>query len=237
MKQPQPCPVGQSCQLCHANQFARLLNGAGSAVVEAFEKNRTGRLYPAGFLLYRQGSCGDALYCISSGRIKIYRTDPAGRVQILRLAGPGDFFGWRRLISNRPSSNSAQVVASAFVCKIPGKTVLAALAGDPRIARNILSAQARALERTESQLMKQLGLSSPARVASLLLELSPPPSPAAVASLTREEMAQLTGTSVESVSRFIQEMARRGSLRLRGRSIFVVDRQALEQFIEREYQT
>ncbi|MBS2037044.1 Crp/Fnr family transcriptional regulator [bacterium] len=235
MKPKEPQQNCHSCRLCYTGQQAQLLKGASLAGVDALERARTGRLYPVGAMLYHQGSCGDALFCVSSGRIKIYRTDPTGRTQILRIIGPGSFLGFRRLLSQRPSSNAAQVVSSAFVCQIPGPVLLATLAGDPQIAWNILSSQARALEETESQLLKRLGLSCAARVASLLLELSDTSTPAMVAPLSRQEIAQLTGTSIESVSRVIQEMARQRSLQLHGRSIVVTNRQALEELIEREY--
>ena len=235
MNPSEACQACHSCWLCHAAEHADLLKDAQPQVVEAFDKGKTTRHYPRGAVLYHQGSCGDALYCISSGRIKIYQTDAAGVVQILRIIGPGDFLGFRRLLSKQPSTNTAQVISPAIVCLIPGQAVLAALASDPQIARNILTAQAKAMERTEAQLLKLVGLSSPARVASLLLEYSEPSPTGVMASMTREEMAQLAGTTIESVSRVIHEMARQGSLRLRGRSICVLDRLALEEFIAREY--
>jgi CRP/FNR family transcriptional regulator len=156
-------------------------------------------------------------------------------VQIVRLVGAGDFLGFRRILGKQASSNTAQVVSPAVVCQIPGSSVLAALGQDAQLAQNILGAQARSLERTESHLLKLVGLSSPGRVVSLLLENSSPTPPCAVAPLTREEMAQLAGTSIESVSRLIHELARRGSLRLRGRALFVEDRAALEEFLASEY--
>ena len=235
MKSAEACQACHSCWLCHAGRKAELLHGVTSGVVEALEKGRISRHFARGSVLYHQGSCGGGLFCISTGLIKIYRTDAAGRVQIVRLAGPGEFLGFRRIFSKQASSNTAQVISPAVVCQIPGPAVLASLAADPQLAQNILGTQAQALEKTETHLMRLVGLSSPGRVASLMLEYSAPAPPYALAPLTREEMAQLAGTSIESVSRVIHEKARQGSLRLRGRTIYVEDRPALEEFVANEY--
>ena len=225
------------CRLCQIQGRAELLRGVESDVIEVFERQRSSRLYPRGTILYHQGSLGGGIYCVSSGLIKIFRTDRAGLVQIVRLVGAGEFLGFRRAFQKQPSASTAQVISPAVVCTIPAPSVVAAMAHDPQLGWNMLRAQSAALERTESHLVKLVGLSSPGRVVSMLLEHSTREPVDMMAPLTREEMAQLAGTSIESVSRLLQEMARRGYLQLRGRSVFVLDRPALEQFVEGEYRS
>lgn len=223
------------CWRCRAQGSAELLLGAAPESVMAFEKSRTCRFYARGTMLYQQGSCGGSLFCVNSGLIKIFRTDVAGLVQVVRLAGAGAFFGFRRVLGGRASSNSAQVVAPSMICQIPGEVILAAVSRDFQVARNIITAQARALEQTEAHLMRMVGLSSRGRVASLILEHSAPTPPYLVSPLTRGELAELGGTSIESVSRVIRELARQGCLKLKGRGIYLLDRVALENFVAREH--
>jgi CRP/FNR family transcriptional regulator, cyclic AMP receptor protein len=110
--------------------------------------------------------------------------------------------------------------------------VRSALQADPTMVANLLSSLAYSLEETEAQLASLAQLSSTARIVKVLLEHSPSTSlEARVAALTREEIGNLSGTSMETVSRLIHSLTRQGFLRLRGRTIFIVQRASLEQLI------
>ena len=226
------CQSPGGCWRCFQNDTAALLSEVAAQSVEGFDKCRLTRQYPRGAILYHQGSPSHGLYCVSSGRIKIYNTDATGKLHILRLAGPGEFLGSGSFVTRRPHGATAEVMSPAVVCLLSGEAVRAALESDPRVTTNVMESLARALEDAESRLAALARLSSTARIVKVLLEQSEPTGQEdRVAPLTREEIGHLTGTAIETVSRLIHSLARKGVLRLRARVIYIVDRPALEELL------
>ena len=220
------------CWQCFINKAAGLVADLSPAAVEVFDRAKITRHYPRGSILYHQGSLGHGLFCIRSGRIKVYNTDTSGKLHILRLAGAGDFLGTSSFVTRRPHSSTAEAMSPAVVCLICGEAVRSALESDPQIANNIMSSLAHALENTEAHLATLARLSSTCRIVKVLLENSQPTAhEALVAPLTREEIGNLSSTCIETVSRLLHSLARQGMLRLRVRAIYIVNRAALEDLV------
>ncbi len=195
-------------------------------MVDAFDSGKSSTRYKRGSLVFRQGELGRGLYCISSGRVKLYRANPAGQVQVVSLAGPGDFLGHRELLTGQPQANTAEVVQEALICLVERDVLLASLQEDRQVAQNVMTSMAHALERAEARMLELARLSASGRIASLLLECE---DQGQVAPLTREELAQIAGTTIESVSRTLRSLGRKGVLGLKGRRIRIIDRGALEE--------
>ena len=224
--------LGRSCWQCVDCKAARLLADVTPEVVDGLDREKTTRHYHRGDILYHQGDPNLGLFCISSGHIKVYHTDAKGKCHIIRLAGAGDFLGASSFVTGRPHSLTAEALSAAVVCLIGGRSVRSALQSDPQMVANVMTSLAQTLEETEAQLASMAQLSSASRIVKVLLEHSPSTSvQARVAPLTREEIGNLSGTSMETVSRLIHSLTRQGFLRLRARTIFIVQRAALEQLV------
>ena len=61
---------------------------------------------PKGTVVLTEGDVGDSLFTIVSGRVKVYIGDEDGREIILKILGPGDFFGEMSLIDSQPRSKN-----------------------------------------------------------------------------------------------------------------------------------
>lgn len=206
-----------------------MLCGISDSVVDAFDEARTARHYERGDVLLMEGSPARGLFCIKSGRVKLYRSSSEGAVQLVALYGPGQFLGHRELVTGQKCTCTAEVLAAGDICFIDRDTFLNALVNDPSVARNVIQALATSLDQAESRLLELARMRAEGRVASLLLQCSEADRLGAVDPLTREEMAQLSGLTVESVSRTLRAMGRRGLLSFEGRRIFVLDRPGLAQ--------
>ena len=206
-----------------------ILCGATAAVVDAFDQARVPCHYERGQTLFLEGATSKGMFCIKSGRVKMFRSSPDGKVQMVGLAGAGQFLGHRELITGLPCSCTAEVLAEGDICFLDRETVLHALDHDPSMARNVMSALAASLYLAESRLLEVARMRASARLASLLLQCSESDRLGTVDPLTREEMAQICGLTVESVSRAVRSMGRDGLVGFEGRRIFVLDRPRLER--------
>ena len=108
-----PVMVGERTMTLKAVPFFTSLSDRELDVVRsvAVEKN-----YPKNAVILTEGEIGDSLYMIQSGRVKVVIGDEDGREIILKILGPGDFFGEMSMIDKQPRSASVTTLeASVFL--------------------------------------------------------------------------------------------------------------------------
>ena len=226
------CRGSTDCRVCHLQGSSRLLLQAASNSVERLAKAHESRTFPRGTLLYQQGSPNSQIYCVTSGLIKIYHTNSKGDRHILYLAAGGDFLGMPQLLSGRAlAEHSAEAVTPTLACQIQGETLMKVLESDPQVAMNVLRSLADGLGKAEARFLSQVNSSVPVRLAHLLIECGKYESGGEIAPLSREEMAQVAGTTEVLVARWIRLWVRKGFLKTRGTALMVCEPQALLAFV------
>jgi CRP-like cAMP-binding protein len=178
-----------------------------------------------------------AAYCVASGTVKLVKCGLAGDGMVLDLLGPGDVLGLSALLLGEPYATSAEVVETAAVCIIQRSTVLSLLAECPALSRELLGRLARELRITQEKLFVQARDTVARRTAHTLIMLfhatrgheTEKQAGTVPLPLLRAEIAQLVGTSPETLSRVLNDFSRRGIVQTKGREILVRDRPALER--------
>lgn len=197
--------------------------------LKEIDRAKTANRYKPHQIIFYEGNNPFGVYCIQSGKIKIYKMDAQGKQQIVRLAGPGDIIGYRCLLSGEAYSATAESIEEAVVCFIDKKTFLDTIEGHPQTAMQIMQRLASDLRRAEDQVANLVHKNVRERLAELLLvfrtkygkktdkgiELE--------ISLTREEMAELIGTTQESVIRLISEFKDDALIEVQGRHITLLN--------------
>jgi CRP/FNR family transcriptional regulator, cyclic AMP receptor protein len=182
-----------------------------------------------GEVLFREGDAGDQIYVVVEGKIKLGRTSPDGRENLLAVLGPGQMFGELSLFDPGPRSASASAITDTILLGLAHKDLLPWLTGRPEVARNLLSQLAQRLRRSNDTLADLVFSDVPGRVAKQLLDLSERfgvPSAEGlrvVHDLTQEELAQLVGASRETVNKALADFVSRNWIRLESRSVVLTD--------------
>jgi CRP/FNR family cyclic AMP-dependent transcriptional regulator len=182
-----------------------------------------------GAVLFHEGDPGDRLYVIVDGKVKLGRASGDGRENLLAILGPGEMFGELSLFDPGPRNATATAIADTVLIGLGNEDLTAWLSGRPAVARQLLSALARRLRRTNEALADLVFSDVPGRVAKQLLDLSerfgaPVEDGLRVShDLTQEELAQLVGASRETVNKALADFASRGWLRLEPRSVVIMD--------------
>ena len=188
-----------------------------------------------GDILFHEGDQGDRLYVIGEGKIKLGRTSPDGRENLLAILGPGEMFGELSLFDPGPRTATATAVAETQVVSMGNDQLKDFLSTRPGAAAVLLAALARRLRRTNESLADLVFTDVPGRVAKALLDLSarfgrPVDEGVMVAhDLTQEELAQLVGASRETVNKALADFATRGWLRLEARAVLLLDVDRLQR--------
>src|ERR1700682_6469863 len=105
--------IGERTMTLKAVPFFTRLNDRELDVVRSVATEKT---YPKNAVVLTEGEMGDSLYMIQSGKVKVFIGDEDGREIILKILGPGDFFGEMSMIDKQPRSASVNTIeASTFL--------------------------------------------------------------------------------------------------------------------------
>lgn len=173
-------------------------------------------------VLYLEGDRGDSVFGVVEGYVRESRTLEDGRTLGIRLVRPGDLVG-TEAFAFEPYQCTAETLTPARICRIPVPDVERTLLRTP--AQGVLLSRAlgrEAIELRESMMMVG-SMTAEERVRVVLERLleSTPRGKWTRLPLSRQEMAELLGLALGTVSRTVQRLAREGRFEVSGRMIRV----------------
>ena len=190
------------------------------------------RTYRAGEMLYTPHRPVEALFLLKRGRIRVFRVSPDGRALTTAIVSPGTMFGEMALLGQRMYGNYAEALDEAYTCVMDRADARRLLLSDPRIAARIVEILGRRLMAMEQRLSEAVFSNVPHRVAAALCTLADS-HPAATRggaihlTVTHSQVAELAGTSRETATKALGDLAGQGLLRLSRGRITVIDRSGL----------
>ncbi len=172
---------------------------------------------PADVTLFREGDAADHVYSIASGTLKLYKLMSDGRRQIVGFLFSGDMFG---LAVDGGYAYTAETVTPAQICRFTHRK-LDTLRGEiPRLERKMFAMAVRDLAAAQEQMLLLGRKTAKERVASFLLKLScrlelrgQPSSPVELP-MSRADIADYLGLTIETVSRTFTHLKREGVIGL-----------------------
>lgn len=186
------------------------------------------RTYPRNSVILFEDDPGDALYVVVGGQVKVVLIGEDGREVILAVFGPGDFFGEMALIDDEPRSAHVIAMEDAELLVLRRDDFHRALDEYPRIALGLLRALSRRLRRADDKIGALVLLDVLGRVARVLVELADEGDGMMVTRrVTHHTIAQMVGSSRETVSRTMRDLAEQGLIEVTRQGIRIVDRAAL----------
>lgn len=192
------------------------------------------RLYERGDRIFAEGDPSDFFYIVVSGRVKVYKHTPAGNDLILEIFGAGGPLGAVAAYESRPYPASAEALESTNCLLFPRDAFLALLEQHPSLVRGLLGSLSMRLVELTTRLTELTGGRIETRFARLFLKLADQlgrPDRGGVfipLPLARQELADLTGTTIETAIRIMSRWGKDDVLRTEKDGFVVVDRHALD---------
>jgi CRP-like cAMP-binding protein len=192
------------------------------------------RRYERGTTIFEQGAPSEAFYTIASGRVKIFKMTPAGKDLILEVFGPGDPLGAVAAYDGRPFPASAVAMEDTTCVVIPRGVFFQLLEQHPTLVRGLLLGLTVRLVELTNRLAELTGGRIESRFARLFLKLAremgrPDRGGTFVAlPLSRQELADLTGTTIETCIRIMSRWNKEDVVRTEKDGFVILDRAALE---------
>lgn len=215
-----------------ASEFLRKLpyfEALGMSEIEQVSREVLELSFARGEVLFLEGEPCRGLYVVKSGQVRIFKSSPEGREQVLLVAKPGDSFNDVPVFDGGPNPASASALEESTVYLIPKETVLALLRDCPS-ARAILKLFAARL-RHLTMIVEDLSFRSVVgRLAKLLLELAVVEDGASpVKRLTQDEMATMVGSVRDVIGRALRHIEKTGAIKIERQSILVVSPEKLRE--------
>lgn len=183
------------------------------------------RRFPAETRVFSEGDDGGTCFVLKTGSCRVTREHRDGRAITLANLGAGAVFGEMSLFDQGTRSASVETSEETELLAIPAADMRSLLRDHPQLAEKMVVALAERLRAANERLASQSFQTVPARVSAALLQaLSTPEASAGgdqepvTLTMRQADLAQLAGTSRESVSRFIAGLEREGVVEVgRGR--------------------
>jgi CRP/FNR family transcriptional regulator len=186
------------------------------------------RSYDRGDVILLEGDPAGALQYVRSGLVKIFKTSPEGKEQVLRLMGPGHTFNEVPALDGGPNPASAAALEPSSVYMFASADLRRLILERPAVAEAAVHSLASAL-RHLVELVEGLSFRHvTSRVAKILLDQEAaeargqPPH-----RLTQQEMAAMAGTAREMVGRALKELEAAGAIEMRQGRVSVLDQARL----------
>jgi len=195
----------------------------------------TRQRYKKGNIVVLEQESGAALFVIISGKVKVVRTDEDGREVILSMFGPGEFFGEMALLDGLARSASVVATVRSELLMIHRRDFLELLNEFPAVGIALLGELAMRIRKADMQI-KSLSLKDAAgRVANVLLMLADDlgifrKGKVEIEDLPlQQDIANMAGTSRETVSRMLHQFIRDGQVSLKGNTLTINDFEAFRK--------
>ncbi len=233
MSAPYGLDVIDDCTICKLRD-QRFFCDLPKVSLEAFNAIKFSASYPGGAMLFTEGQTPRGVFILCKGRVKLCITASDGKALILKIAEPGEVLGLHATVSGIPYEMTAETLHPCQVNFIRREDFMKFLRehGDACLqAAKHLSASCQ----TAFEQIRALGLSHSARekLARVLLEWASnggeqtKEGTRVKVAMTHEEIAQMIGTSRETVTRILAEFRTKQLAYIKGSNLVIRNRAAL----------
>jgi len=215
--------------------FAELTQSDIQAINQQFREYG----YQPGETIYHSGDRAVNLYVVAAGKVKLLRHTLSGQDVLLDILVPGDFFGSLTTTSNEVLPDTAQAQTAACVLAITSEKFRDLLRQYAGVAVAVLDITATRLQEAQESVRQLSAYPVEQRLAVTLLKLVDKlgePNELGLLiqmPLSREDLAQITGSTTETVSRIMSQFQKEGLIQSGRQWVAVSDRSRLEQIAQK----
>lgn len=189
-------------------------------------------------IILEDDSTDQALFIIVEGEVKVYISGMDGRETILAMLGKGDFFGEMSLIDGEPRSASVKAVTNTSILVVRRKDFQEELYKFPDLTMSLLEEMSRRLRKSNKQVGSLSLMTVYGRIAATLLNLVEEKGVRIHAQdgqmvvaiknkPTQQQLAEMSGTTRESVSRVLNTLQKKGLISINGKDLIILEEKEL----------
>jgi len=200
----------------------------------------TSRRVAPGDVVFEQGAEAVAFYLLLHGRLKVSQVTPDGQQVMVRVVHPGDLFGFARALARPDYPGTARAAVESIVVSWPMADWDAVVENNPRLAINAMQTIGQRLDEAHTRLREMSTQEVERRVAHAVLRLADKAGRIEEGGtridfpITRQDIAEMTGTTLHTVSRLLSAWETRGLVEGGRQKLTVIDAEGLAQIADPE---
>jgi len=181
------------------------------------------RSFAQGEFIFQEGDTAEYFHIIAEGKVKTLKHSSMGSEFIIAFFAPGDMFGAVAAFTDKPYPCSARAVAETRIMEIRKEDFMAFIIKHPQVALRIIKVLGERLIESQDRLRDLAGERVEQRIVRTLLRLSSNIGPNLP--FTRHEIAEMTGTTTETVIRILSHLKEENIISsVRGEIIIIDDK-------------
>jgi CRP-like cAMP-binding protein len=197
--------------------------------LKILSQNMSGEKYAKGEIVFKEGGYPTGIFFIEKGKVKKYKTNKEGKEQIIYVANSGELIGYHALLADERYPDAAATLEESKISFIPREDFLKALYTSKVLAQRLLKTLSHEFSVLVNSVASLAQQSVKERFAMQLILLREKykqnftPGMEVEINMTREDLANLVGTSRENIVRILKDFKNDGILRTQGTKIFIRD--------------
>lgn len=217
--------------ICNPNSVFHVLTKEEK---EELKGNMTCSFFKKGEYIYKEGERPIGLICLSEGKVKVFKEGVGGREQIVRMAKPIGFIGYRALFAEENNIASAVAIEDSITCTVSYDMILKLIRSNAELALNIIRSLSTELGFSNNRTITLTQKHIRGRLAESLLFLRDTygfedDQKTIKVYLSREDIANLSNMTTSNAIRTLSTFASEGVISIDGRKIKILDKVRLDR--------
>lgn len=200
--------------------------------IEEIDRATTLTTCRRGKIFYMPEDTSEVLFLLKQGRVQLYRISPDGKKLVIATIGPGSIFGEMALIGQGMHNTFAEATEDCVLLVMSREDVEHLLVTKPKVALRIFEALGTRLKDTEARVEEIAFKGIPARLASLLLQLSEDRDTKTITGLTHQDLGERIGTYRETTTQTLNMFKSDGLIDIGRKRIKLLDTEGLREVAE-----
>nr|WP_315250708.1 response regulator [uncultured Flavobacterium sp.] len=186
--------------------------------------DRKSRLFKKNQVVHYEGDSATGIYLVLSGKIKTIKMAEDGRELMTGICQADDFLGTNIILSNKPYDDTATALEDSHLCFFPKTQFDELLRLYPDVAGKFLKILSNEIRNKDTHLLQLAYQSVRKRIAEAILRLFTQPNDATESvSISRDDLAAMSGTASETVSRTLTEFKNEGLIEKKGGKLTILN--------------
>ena len=210
---------------------AHLFRGLPENQLREIEGITVGKHFKKGDIIFSEGDDGYGFFLVAIGLVKIFKSSPEGKEQILHILGPGEPFGEVPVFSGQQFPASAEAIAKSRIIFFPRSAFVDLITANPSLALNMLGVLSMRLRQFTVQIENLSLKEVPGRLATYLVYLADEQKrdDFVTLNISKGQLASLLGTIPETLSRIFARMNNQNLIEVKDRNIKLLNLSGLEE--------
>ena len=214
-----------TCENCLAKKNSLFKSFCDDQVVD-LNSVKTCAYYKKNQPLFLEGSLPRGVFCLNSGKVKVFARGEEGKEQIIHVAKEGEIVGFRAMFSEEPYKVTASTLEESNICFINKSDFLNLVDTNITLRNGIMKELSSELANRVTYITNMAQKSVRGRLAFALILLEEIYTGEMI-NLTREDLANFVGTATETLIRLLKDFKEEDIIQTHGRKIEVLNREAL----------